>query len=96
MGNLATFWRARVSATLNDLAAGHTVVDLLPNEHRAAWVPDEARYELVRPEFVVADGKPAGHAGKAAKGRVARMLLESGSVPLGSTTEADGVRVRFR
>ena len=40
MGNLATFWRASLSATLNDLAAGHTVVDLLPNEHRAAWVPD--------------------------------------------------------
>ena len=69
------------SASLNDLAAGHTVVDLLPNEHRSAWVPDASRYALVRPEFVVADGKPAGHAGKAAKGRVARLLLASGRIP---------------
>ena len=81
MGGLAAFWRAAVSASLNDLAAGHTVVDLLPNEHRSAWVPDESRYALVRPEFVVADGKPAGHAGKAAKGRVARLLLASGRIP---------------
>ncbi len=81
MGGLAAFWRAAVSESLNDLAATHTVVDLLPNEHRAAWTPDASRSALVRPEFVVADGKPAGHAGKAAKGRVARLLLESGRIP---------------
>ena len=96
MGGLAAFWRTAVSTTLNELAAGHTVVDLLPNEHRAAWVPDESRYELVRPEFVVADGKPAGHAGKAAKGLVARMLLDTGRVPSGTTLEVGEVGVTFR
>jgi len=95
MGGLAAFWKPRLSDLLNDHLAGHTVVDLLPNEHRAAWLPDESRYELVRPEFTTADGKPAGHAGKAAKGRVARMLLEAGRVVPG-TVEFDGVRVTFR
>lgn len=80
IGALAAFWRPHVSAALNDLAAGHTVVDLLPQEHRAAWVPEPGRYDLVTPVFTNVEGKPAGHAGKAAKGRVARRLLETGRV----------------
>jgi cytoplasmic iron level regulating protein YaaA (DUF328/UPF0246 family) len=96
MGGLAAFWRVAVSTALDEFAAGHTVVDLLPSEHRAAWVPDESRYELVRPEFTTADGRPAGHAGKAAKGRVARMLLEAGRVVPGTAVDLDGVRVTYR
>ena len=80
MGRLAAFWRDPLSAVLNDHLAGHTVVDLLPNEHREAWSPDPSRYELVRPLLATADGKPAGHAGKATKGKLARALLESGNV----------------
>ncbi len=80
MGRMAAFWRAPLSAVLNDHLAGHTVVDLLPNEHREAWTPDPSRYELVRPMLATMDGKPAGHAGKAAKGTLARALLESGDV----------------
>jgi uncharacterized protein len=79
-GNLATFWRPRLSAVLNDHLAGHTVVDLLPNEHRAAWIPDPERYDLRRPALVFPDGRPAGHGGKAAKGLLARALLLSGDV----------------
>jgi cytoplasmic iron level regulating protein YaaA (DUF328/UPF0246 family) len=94
MRGLATFWRPALSAALNEVAAGHTVVDLLPNEHRAAWAPDEARFRLVRPAFTVAAGAPAGHAGKAAKGRTARLLLESGRVP-SAPIEFDGVTVTF-
>lgn len=80
MGRLATFWRDALSAELNDHLHGHTVVDLLPNEHRGAWVPNPTRYELVRPTLATADGKPAGHAGKATKGKLARALLESSNV----------------
>ncbi|MEO5723230.1 MAG: hypothetical protein ABIQ39_02395, partial [Ilumatobacteraceae bacterium] len=50
------------------------------NEHRAAWSPDPDRYELVRPLLATRDGKPAGHAGKSTKGRLARAILESGDV----------------
>ncbi len=78
--NLATFWRPTLSATLNDQLAGHIVVDLLPNEHRAAWVPEPERYELVRPLLLTHGGRPAGHGGKAAKGLLARALLTSGDV----------------
>jgi len=82
VGNLATFWRAPLSGALHDRLVGRTVVDLLPNEHRAAWssAADDGAYRLVRPALATPDGKPAGHAGKAAKGRLARALLEAPDV----------------
>lgn len=80
LGRLSAYWREPLSAVLNDRLAGHTVVDLLPNEHRAAWVPDPTRYELIRPVLATPDAKPVGHAGKATKGRLARALLQSGDV----------------
>ncbi len=80
VGNVAAFWRPRLSPVLNDHLDGHTVVDLLPNEHRAAWIPEPDRYELLRPALVHRDGKPAGHGGKAAKGLLARALLVSGDI----------------
>lgn len=79
-GNLAAFWRPVLSPVLNDHLERHTVVDLLPNEHRAAWVPEPERYELVRPTLLTRGGQPAGHGGKAAKGLLARALLTSGDV----------------
>lgn len=78
--NLATFWRPTITGLLDDHLAGHTVVDLLPNEHRAAWTPDPERCDLRRPALQHRDGKPAGHGGKAAKGLLVRALLESGDV----------------
>ncbi|MEP6625254.1 MAG: peroxide stress protein YaaA [Acidimicrobiia bacterium] len=80
MGRLAAFWREPLSAVLNHHLTGRVVVDLLPNEHREAWTPEPARYTLVRPVLATQDGKPAGHAGKATKGRLARALLQSGDV----------------
>ena len=80
VGNVASFWRRTLSTVLNDHLAGHTVVDLLPNEHRAAWVPEPDRYELIRPTLLTRGGKSAGHGGKAAKGLLARALLTSGDV----------------
>lgn len=69
IGGLAAFWREPLSAVLNEHLAGHTVVDLLPTEHRGAWIPEPSRYELVRPSLATPDGKPAGHAGKASNVR---------------------------
>ena len=51
------------------------MVDLLPIEHRAAWVPDPSRYRLLRPELRTASGAAGGHNAKATKGRLARALL---------------------
>ena len=96
MGGLAAFWREPLSAVLNDHLAGHTVVDLLPTEHRGAWVPDPNRCELVRPRLATPDGKPAGHAGKAAKGLLARALLRSGDVEGTLTTFDPGELVLSR
>lgn len=75
VGKLATMWRDPLSAVLNDHLAGRFVVDLLPAEHAAAWVPTPDRYDLVRVRLVDRDGRTAGHAAKAAKGRLARDLL---------------------
>ena len=80
VGNVAAFWRPVLSPVLNAWLDGHTVVDLLPNEHRSAWLPEPDRYDLVRPALEHRNGKPAGHGGKAAKGLLARALLTSGDV----------------
>jgi cytoplasmic iron level regulating protein YaaA (DUF328/UPF0246 family) len=80
LGRLDRFWRPTLSALLDAHLVGRTVVDLLPNEHRAAWVPSPDRYELIRPVLTTPDGRPAGHDAKAAKGLLARALLEDDDV----------------
>lgn len=80
LGRMATWWRPAVSDAINTWARRRFVVDLLPNEHRAAWVPHGVRGVSVT--FVERDGKVAGHDAKAAKGRLARHLLTVGGHPL--------------
>jgi cytoplasmic iron level regulating protein YaaA (DUF328/UPF0246 family) len=77
LGRIDKLWRDPVTAALEAHLAGNVVVDLLPNEHRAAWTPDPdgAGYTLLRPQLLLPNGKPAGHWGKAAKGLLARDLL---------------------
>lgn len=82
LGKLATWWRQPLSRTLNARLAGCWVIDLLPNEHRAAWSPTPQAYagsSMVT--FVEKSGKVAGHDAKAAKGLLARHLLESEDSP---------------
>ncbi|MGA1005467.1 MAG: YaaA family protein, partial [Ilumatobacteraceae bacterium] len=74
MGKLSTWWRDPLSTTLNDWADGRVVIDLLPNEHRAAWTPGDSMREHVVVSFVEKSGKVAGHDAKAAKGLLARHL----------------------
>jgi len=82
-GKLSTWWRDDLSATLNRYAAGRTakqprvIIDLLPKEHRAAWVPDDG-IDVVSIEFVDPSGKPGGHFAKPAKGELARAILTDG------------------
>jgi cytoplasmic iron level regulating protein YaaA (DUF328/UPF0246 family) len=78
LGGLARFWRGPLTAVLDEHLAGRLVVDLLPHEHAAAWTPDPARYEYRRVTLVDDRGRSGGHDAKAAKGLLARALLQSG------------------
>lgn len=86
LGTLSTWWRTDLSSVLNDHLAGRYVVDLLPQEHRAAWVPEPDRFAgFARVTFVeaggAAKGAAVGHDAKAAKGQLARHLLTSRARP---------------
>ena len=75
MGALSTWWRAEVTAALVARARGATVVDLLPQEHRAA-IDASVIEGLVRVDLVArSGGTVGGHNAKAAKGLLARHLL---------------------
>jgi cytoplasmic iron level regulating protein YaaA (DUF328/UPF0246 family) len=100
LGKLSTWWRDPVSAALAQWTAGRYVVDLLPTEHRAAWAPP-LRARGVRVLFADragrasgasgvasgAAGSVVGHEAKAAKGRLARHLLESDGDPVDALRE---------
>jgi len=77
LGKLSSWWRPTLSAALNERLAGCFVVDLLPQEHRAAWLPEPGGCTLVKVSFVERDGKVAGHDAKAAKGLLVRHLMQS-------------------
>jgi cytoplasmic iron level regulating protein YaaA (DUF328/UPF0246 family) len=96
LGRLDRFWRPTVTELFDEVLAGRTVIDLLPHEHRAAWDPESGRFDLVRPLLTTAAGSNAGHAGKAAKGRLARALLESDDVDRTlATFDADPLVLTF-
>lgn len=77
LGRLAPWWRPHLSAVLDDALAGSLVVDLLPQEHAAAWTPDPSRYDHRRVRLTDDRGRTVGHDAKAAKGRLARALLSA-------------------
>lgn len=88
LGKLSTWWKPRLSAVLNSwlLAdGGRVVIDLLPQEHRAAWeVHPDLGERHVTVNFVNRSGRAVGHDAKAAKGQLARHLLESRGSVLGA------------
>ncbi len=81
LGPLSTFWRHSLREIFDVAFSGRTVVDLLPGEHSLALdfaaIAKVARVKRVH--FVSFDGQRSmGHDAKAAKGRVARTLIEGG------------------
>ncbi len=97
VGNLATYWREPVTDVLEKAAHGRVVVDLLPKEHSRAVDLDRLRssVEVVRVRFISANGSRAvGHAAKAVKGRLARVILEEGLDQI-TAFEWEGWRVRW-
>ena len=79
-GKLSTWWRPILAEPLTDWAERRFVVDLLPNDHRAACCA--ADVDGVTVTLVERNGKVAGHDAKTAKGRLARHLLTSCGHPL--------------
>jgi cytoplasmic iron level regulating protein YaaA (DUF328/UPF0246 family) len=75
LGRLSRHWREPLSKVLNDHLAGRLVIDLLPQEHAAAWAPQPDRYDLRRVALIDDRGQVGGHDAKAAKGLLARALL---------------------
>jgi uncharacterized protein len=79
LGKLSTWWRDTISAELARAARRRFVVDLLPQEHRAAIEPDAlAGHEGVAIALVDRTGRSGGHFAKAAKGELARAILLEG------------------
>ncbi len=78
LGLLSRWWHDDLSAMLNKKFKGAVVIDLLPQEHRAAFTLDT---NIVAKHIVVAinekSGKAGGHDAKAAKGRLARHLVQT-------------------
>jgi len=69
-------WHDNVSTAINSHCRQHIVIDLLPNEHRAAFVANEELLHLyARADLMTPTGKAGGHDAKAAKGQLARHLL---------------------
>ncbi len=75
-GLLSKWWHDSLSETLNKAFKGAVVIDLLPQEHRAAFTLDT---DMIGEYFVVGlnekSGKAGGHDAKAAKGKLARHLV---------------------
>lgn len=83
VGKVSTWWRLPLAEAFDDWATGRVVVDLLPGEHRSAFTPSADAYaDFVTVAFVEKSGKVAGHDAKAAKGLLARHLLESTGDPI--------------
>jgi cytoplasmic iron level regulating protein YaaA (DUF328/UPF0246 family) len=76
LGKLSTWWREALAVELQRLARRRFVVDLLPQEHRAALVFEGM--EGVSLTLVDPTGRPGGHFAKAAKGELARAILTDG------------------
>lgn len=75
LGALAAWWKPTLGVVGKERFGRHTVVDLLPNEHRAAFDPAGIAKHTVQVQFVARSGAhAAGHAAKAAKGLLARSL----------------------
>lgn len=75
LGRLDRLWRPALAEALQAHTGSRTVVNLLPAEHARALGPLEAQVEV---SFRSRTGTAVGHAAKAAKGMVARTLLEGG------------------
>jgi uncharacterized protein len=91
LGKLASWWKPRLSPVLDEVLARRLVIDLLPQEHRAAWGPDPSLH-VVKVGFVERAGpqrRMSSHDAKAAKGLLVRHLLLTGGDPMTALASFD-------
>ena len=78
LGTLSKWWQPHVSQALEDWAGSLVIVDLLTQEHRAALDRRLAESTTwIRVSLNERSGAAGGHDAKAAKGRLARHLIEN-------------------
>ena len=81
IGQVAAFWRPRLTPVLSKRLADEVVVNLLPKEHQAAIDLETlaGRSRVITVGFRVRGGERAvGHDAKAVKGILARCVLDNG------------------
>jgi hypothetical protein len=97
LGKLSTWWRPRLTEALADHLAGRLVWDLLPNEHAAAWRPDDVPLgRRVTVRFLDRHGRTVSHWNKLLKGALVRHILTerpSGPEDLSGWDHPSGYRV---
>lgn len=83
LGLMSTWWRPDITTALTNVVKKRTVIDLLPQEHRAAFswpdIPTAVRVDLISKS----GGVVGGHNAKAAKGLLAQHLLTSRGTDIG-------------
>jgi len=57
IGNVADYWRPRISSVLTDTLEGRFIWDLLPDVHRGAWENEQTYDARVLVEFIDSDGE---------------------------------------
>lgn len=74
---MSKFWREPVTTAINNLCAGHIVVDVLPQDHRGIFLPSQSQLQgYISVDLVTkSNGKAGGHDAKAAKGLLVRHLF---------------------
>lgn len=95
-GTMSTWWREDLTEPLLAYAKGRPIVDLLPQEHRAAINTDAV--DVIRIDLVAkSGGRVGGHNAKAAKGLLARHLLTTGHSDISHMVKSfDHVEYRAR
>ena len=87
-GLMSKWWRDAMTEALVAMAKKRTVIDVLPNEHRAALTMDHIA-GIVRVDLVAhSGGIVGGHNAKAAKGLLAQHLLTSGDENIARAVKA--------
>jgi len=78
LGTMAAWWQPHLSALIAQVARRNLIVEMLANEQRAAYTAPANSPAGMTVTLVERDGKSGGHAAKAAKGMLARHLIEQG------------------